>query len=459
VGSLNSDFDAIVVGAGLAGLCCAGELVLHGKRPLLVCETREVGAVFAVKRFSDGSTAFLQHITWQLGWGGGWWYNLARSLNVPVRLYPGLEFEVKLKGSDTTIPTPVCVSAAALSDVLASAFPAVDRGDLDRVLGAALSIPPETLLKMQDVALSDWLGEQDADAMTTNLVLALSGVCNDLTIDQSRGLLSVFGGIGIFRLLLCGEGTLPIVYPTIRDGLCIPLAQAIERRGGGVWRGRKLAGVIIDEGRATGVRFEDGTEVTAPHVAIATGNPRIPALLDPLPPEIQAPLEYSAGCDLQDFNVFYLLRRRLVENDRMVTSVFDPTTFSVLQHDLCISGLAPWTTQPGKQIMVTHFAVPPEEVTAAGGEEAIYARMQERSDQAIPGLLDAAEEILTQSHRHHWLEPVSVGPKLPRCSSSVDGLWFVGDGSTPCAGIWTEAAASCGVLGAREIVQSLVDPG
>ena len=42
----DNSFDVIVVGAGMAGVACAGELTLRGARPLLVCETAEVGHNF-----------------------------------------------------------------------------------------------------------------------------------------------------------------------------------------------------------------------------------------------------------------------------------------------------------------------------------------------------------------------------------------------------------------------------
>lgn len=50
--------DVIVVGAGVAGLCCAGELVLSGSKTLMISETREVG--FASKpHVVDGNTAVI----------------------------------------------------------------------------------------------------------------------------------------------------------------------------------------------------------------------------------------------------------------------------------------------------------------------------------------------------------------------------------------------------------------
>jgi len=43
-----------------------------------------------------------------------------------------------------------------------------------------------------------------------------------------------------------------------------------------------------------------------------------------------------------------------------------------------------------------------------------------------------------------------VGPKLPRKAESIDGLWFVNEAS-PTAALWMEAAASAGIMGAREM--------
>lgn len=53
-----------------------------------------------------------------------------------------------------------------------------------------------------------------------------------------------------------------------------------------------------------------------------------------------------------------------------------------------------------------------------------------------------------------WFSQALAGAKLQRRSESVDGLWYVGDGSLPVAGVWTEAAASAGVLGARAIADT-----
>lgn len=46
-------------------------------------------------------------------------------------------------------------------------------------------------------------------------------------------------------------------------------------------------------------------------------------------------------------------------------------------------------------------------------------------------------------------------PQLPRTTEAVDGLWFVGDGSTLVGGMYMETSASAGMLGARGIATPL----
>ena len=412
---------------------------------------KEVGAVFPVRTLGGTNRAFLQHVTWQTGWGGGWWFGLARRLNMPLRLHSGLDWEISLAGTDKTLPIPICATAHTLTDVLGSAFPLADRNQLERVLEAALSIPFDELKEMHEVRLGDWLDERGADEQASTLILALAGMANDLRIPRAREHLSVFGGLGVLRMLLCGEGTLPIVYPNIREGLCIPMADAIERGGGEVRRRAKVSRVVVDSGAVSGIEFADGTHLETSSVAIATGNPRIAELLDPVPDEVRPPLDYSASVDMQDFNQFYLLRKP-VAPERVCNVVFDPQSMAMLQGTLSMTGIAPWTTEPGKQLLLGHAAFTPEEVEAAGGPEGVFRTMTERADQQFPGLADALEEVKNVSNRHHWFAPLCVGPKLPRTINSIDGLFFVGDGSRPCAGVWTEAAASCGILGARDLM-------
>jgi hypothetical protein len=80
--------------------------------------------------------------------------------------------------------------------------------------------------------------------------------------------------------------------------------------------------------------------------------------------------------------------------------------------------------------------------------------MIDLNEELYPGFKAAIVDVVKDSHKHHWLSPLHVGPKLPRTIDSVTGLWFVGDGSTPVGAVYSEAATSAGVLGARAMVGS-----
>lgn len=94
------------------------------------------------------------------------------------------------------------------------------------------------------------------------------------------------------------------------------------------------------------------------------------------------------------------------------------------------------------------------EVDAAGGPDAIYADIVDVNEELYPGFKAAIVDMVKDHHKHHWLSPLHVGPKLPRTIDSVAGLWFVNDGSTPIGGVYSEAATSAGILGARAMVGS-----
>ena len=72
-------YDVVVVGAGMAGLCCAATLVNRGMNTLLIAETPEVAwNIRAVD--VEGNKGYVQHPMWSVAWGGGSWYRVAREI-------------------------------------------------------------------------------------------------------------------------------------------------------------------------------------------------------------------------------------------------------------------------------------------------------------------------------------------------------------------------------------------
>src|ERR1700758_2028177 len=119
---MHNDFDVIVIGAGAAGLCCAGELVLHGLRPLLISETREVGWTLR-SRWVGRNRGVCQHPVFTPDAGDASWFQLVRRLNVPVQISP-LHFpiEITIDGSGRFTDVVLCPTGSALTKLFAEAF-------------------------------------------------------------------------------------------------------------------------------------------------------------------------------------------------------------------------------------------------------------------------------------------------------------------------------------------------
>jgi hypothetical protein len=347
------------------------------------------------------------------------------------------------------------VSAAELTSIFTEIFPEVgDIADpLEKILETGLAIPYQSLCQMQQVPLAQWLEDQKADDQTSHVMLMLASLTIASTPDFTRKNASVFGAIGGLRQGFCGEAVFGFPYPDIRFGLAVPVAKAIEGHGGAVWRGTRVAKVETHSGRVGNVVLEDGTEVRAPDIAIACGNSRIGSLFETVPPEAEGPLHYSEKFAHRDFQVVQVLDKPVLPADcnRWIGVLKMDATMTQWMGPL--HALTPWAIESPKQLMLTGRTIPESEVEKEGGPEAILARFDDVNESLFPGYKDAVGAVGVTAHAssHLWFDHVLVGPKLPHRSHSVEGLWFVGEGSAPIAGMWMDSASSAGMLGAREL--------
>ncbi len=453
-----TEFDVIVVGAGAAGVCCAGELVLRGVRPLLIAEASEVGYQFRPKELENGR-AIAQYPSRNLYGDGGWWYSLAQRLNVPINIHRNQAgFAGTVLGSGVVEDIPSIVAAVELADIIArrSTEPlGSSRAVLDRVLHRALTMPADELAGLHDVSLAEWLEKEGADDLTMRLCLGFATSSSWLEPDQAEQYLSVFGVFARLRSYFCGHHEMCTVAPDPRSGLFVPLARAIEQRGGTVWRSRRVRQVLTSGNSAIGAVLDDGTEARAPIVALAAGTSRLASLFpDGTPPEIEAVVSFEQSLgDYLEYISFAVVDRTFYRPPQQF--VFTSTEAGErLQVDWSVSSLVPWATLPGWEIIATEVVRSSSAVAAGGGTEALHARMREVTDCLYPGFQDAIVEYATDQHPQ-FITPLLTGPKLPRQSPCLRGLWFVGEGSTPVDGVYTEGAASAGILGARSIAQQL----
>jgi hypothetical protein len=265
----------------------------------------------------------------------------------------------------------------------------------------------------------------------------------------------VFGLFSLLRVWMLAEGHVVGIMPDPQRGLLMPMAEAIEARGGVVSRGRKVAQVITDHDRAIGVALEDGTEITAPVVAIATATKRVPAILPDMPDAVAAAVAYAAGVTgFRDGYAYVLLDRPVVPFETFC-SAFDEN-FQLQAFMYALHAMAPWTVEPGKQAVFLQRGMPEKEFEAIGGAQGVADDLLAFAANRFPGFAEATVHTGSGSSDHLWIEHFTHGPKLPRTTPDVPGLWFVGDGSGhPVYGIGFEAAAGAGVVGSREILAAL----
>ena len=447
--------EVVIVGAGIAGLGCAGTLVLEGHDTLLIAETPEVGWNLRPVEV-EGNRGYVQHPVWQISAGGGWWYNLAREIGADVTFHVAPPVDLTARGSGKIDKLPTCASATAMAGVFASLSP-IPLDDVlpefERVLATALAIPYDELTRMDQVPISTWLEEQEVNPILAHGILTFAANLCETTVDVAREHMSVFAVWGMTRSLMCGEGPLVNPEPDPWNGLAKPLAEAIERRGGIIQRSSKVARVLVEDGRATGVELADGGEVRANTVVLATGTSRVAKLLESPSAEVQAAIDHARELHGEDVCTYTVLGKPVsgIETYTAITGP-DGSNLALLfpMHEL-----APAHCVPGKQFIAAQAFYTPEEYEAIGGREGAVEQLNELQEEMFPGFRGAAEAQHVQRHRHHWMTQFTHGPRLPERDPATDGLWFAGDGSRPIAGVAVEAAASAGVLRGRAIAAAL----
>lgn len=449
--------DVLVVGGGFAGLCCAAEALRQGASVALISETPEIAWNMRPRNVA-GNVGWVQHPIWNAAWGGGWWYQLARDLDISVEFEFTPPINVILCAEDGTnsVSEVSCnTSAIGVVEVLERIAPIpIDsfRDELNVTLRAGLAIPYDELLSMADMPLSQWLQDRKAGPEVTGLFAALAGLWMFSDPESAMRDASVFGLFGALRCIQNSEAPVVTIKPEPWTGLALPLATKIEELGGIIHRGRKVASIDVHNGEAIGVTLKDGQRLTGKQIAYAGGVTRLKSLLQSPPPDVAAAIEYADRQVLRELEVFAVLNKPVITVNGY-TLIMD-SSFGFRAYVSPLHALGPWSTQPGKQFIIAEALMQPEEYDRLG-REAVLEYLHGVLEDVFPGYRDALEATELLTHQYLWTASMTHGPKLPRTSSEIEGLWFVGDGSSPVYSIGIENAAGAGINGAREIVNQL----
>jgi phytoene dehydrogenase-like protein len=452
----SNDVDVVVVGAGVSGLCCAAHLLHEGLTPTLIAETPEVGWALRSANLGKSSKGFVQHPMMQQNLGGGSWFNAARIVNADVTYHIGPALHLLNKETGARAELKACPSASAILGVLAPLvpFPLDDmRSELERVLNLGLMMTWDEMAALQRTPLVQWVGEQGGNEVLTMIMCVLAANLTETTPAVAAEYVSVYGMMAMLRGLVSGEAVVTAPCPDPWEGLCVPLGKGLDASGCEVRRGSKVSQIIIENGRAVGVALENGDEVRARAVALAVGNPRIPALLDKVYDEVSGALDYAAELLGHDACTYSLLDRDAsgLTNMTMVADAMGNN----LAYLFPMNSIAPTSTEEGKWLMCAQAQFSKEAYAEIGGNDGAVKHLLDLQEELFPGFADATVELKTMTHKHHWLNPLTHGPKLPAQSADVPGLYFAGDGSAPIQGIGVEGAGQAGAIRARQIAADL----
>lgn len=277
----DSEFDAIVIGAGISGLTAAAYLAASGARVVVCEQAAKIGGLFNSfekngYHFDGGikavvNTGIVLPMLAQLGLLEELTLQPSRTAFITAGKFHTLRDRAEIETYFSFLAGLFPASASGLEQVLA------DIQRIDELLGALLKFPNPlfTVQEQGKNSASDWFRENSSalkkafrPMMLLNtplqaylekrlpdqkLVNMISGVFPDGT--------TAFFGLGYFHLFrdytypLNGIGAVPIA-----------LASLIEEKGGTILVGTRVAGILVKEGAAAGIRLEDGREFTARNV-------------------------------------------------------------------------------------------------------------------------------------------------------------------------------------------------
>lgn len=259
----------IIVGAGLAGLTCAKELVQAGQQVLVLESDDQVGGRVRTDIHEDG-------------------YRLDRGFQVLFTAYPAVQRHLNLdnlkprkfepgaallkNGKQYEIADPLRDPETLVSDLLNPLISSVDKLRVMR-------------LRMRLVGLSTadifaGKGERDEKDESTETYLRQFGFSEQGFIDNFAR--PFFGGVFLDRTLSTSARMFQFTFKMLATGDTIIPAEGMQRipeqlaaslPAGSIRLNARVSRLLIENGRVGGVALARGEQVEAEQVVVATSSP------------------------------------------------------------------------------------------------------------------------------------------------------------------------------------------
>lgn len=432
-------WDAVIIGAGMGGICAAARLAAAGRRVLLLEKSGHLGGRCS-HRERDGVRVTTGAIMIPMAS-----HNATREpfdlLGVPLEMIELTgRMRYRLKHGDFDQAT----AGGGLRGLIGFAFNGDEAGAtqlFDAFIAAMKAIPPD------DITFKDWIDRETSNEEVKNL---FQGFCAAL---MGTNLHEIPAG-EFFRFMRYSSRGSRFGMALAGNGANMDaLAAAIESRGSKVLRHAACNRIVVEDGRATGVivkepgeaeRFIEADVVISNAGPVRTielaggrerfADPAYLARLDASPHE--API----------FHISFVTDAPLIEGFDGCMVFGNTRNLIYLEIPSLIS---PGVSPPG-QVLHTAFGAPTDAATADLKAELQHTLAE--LEENFPGRLAGAKFLVNARHSgqspgmHRW-----AGHMMP-VTTPIPNLFNVGDGCTPPGTIGTEGAAGS----AREVVKRLL---
>lgn len=428
---MKKQFDAVVVGSGVGGMCAAALLAHHGMRVLLAEKGRYLGG-----RFSTVS-----HDGYQCATGG---------LAVPVS--HNMEQVCNTVGVDSGVKPSTRVgmwldgqwhdlSKGGTRKLIARVSQGED--EAGRVIGA-LNAALQASTLPRHLSFRDWLDQYTSNPRIHGIFQAtisslLTVNSHELRADQYFELIKVIA---------------PLRFGFIEGGsisLWKRMAELIETAGGEVWTGARAERINTDQGRAGGVRIrkdQQWHDVSAAVVVSNVGPAGTVALIDDadldpgyrreinekMTPTAIMWLHFSSDELLMDYSAISVGCSRRV-------NMIDVPSFEA-------GGVAP----PGKHLYTVGAA--PENSLNPGDIKQEFAEVMKDLNEIFPDFEKRTRILTSTCYRGKWPGFRTVPGKHVGHRTPIPNLYNVGDAACPVGFEGSMGAAKSAQLACAEIVST-----
>jgi phytoene dehydrogenase-like protein len=460
-------YDNIVIGGGISGLICGGYLAKAGQKTLIL-ESRETsgGRIVSPIDSFDGYKVHVHGITHHPTMGKeGWWFAAANDLGAKIKMQivppgaaiwfrgQGIVFKYLPRHSNLEGMIQIAVEQSR------EPFTEASKQELRKILEEILNMNfMRMCADLDTVFLEDWLNERTHNPQIHFYFFNL--YCQMINLDMVDA--KRHGGAGkfftLFRQWLAREGNFGITTEgTLYSDLIKPFQDAFLSHGGELKCHSTVSKVIVRNDKAVGVVLagKKGEEYRARRVIVSTPFTSIPRLFDRLPEEISDRVRDMEKAWYVDIVTYSALSRSVTDEPRFIAAQ-DPADWSFLLGLAAISAFRPWTAPPGKHLVWSERGLRKQDFHPAKLQEQ-YDLIDKITEEVYPGYTEAVEAKHRTIHPLLWHHQYSAYRKIPQKPKSLQGLYFIGDGTTPQYGQGGDGSASTGVILAQRLLDGLYE--